>query len=147
MSSASKHELEDSDDNPYLEQAFTSLLFFDENEDLSVLAIQALCHGLARASHQCRPNSILIISRAVSPQHLSHDKRNLKQAIAFGRQTLDQNVIIIAGCGAPSARESKKLYLDAKEASATYVLVSIPSIWPPQITKDAIPAFHHNVRT
>lgn len=66
-------------------------------------------------------------------------------------QTLDENgfkhVIIIAGCCAPSSRESKRLCSDAKEAGAGYVLVLTPSVWPPQMTRDAILAFHRDVRT
>lgn len=80
-------------------------------------------------------------------QHLSHDER--KQAIALTRQTLDENgfanVVIIAGCGAPSARESKKLCSDAKDAGAGYVLVLTPSVWPGEMTRDAILAFHRDV--
>ena len=82
-------------------------------------------------------------------QHLSHDER--RQAIALTRQTLDENgfpnVVIIAGCGAQSARESKKLCSDAKDAGAAYVLVLTPSVWPAQMSKDAILTFHRDVRT
>lgn len=56
-------------------------------------------------------------------------------------------MVIIAGCGAQSARESKKLCSDAKDAGAAYVLVLTPSVWPPQMTRDAILAFHRDVRT
>jgi len=51
-------------------------------------------------------------------QHLSHEE--LKEAIALTCKTLDdngfQNVLVIAGTGAQSARETKKLCIGAKEA-------------------------------
>lgn len=82
-------------------------------------------------------------------QHLSHDER--RQAIAITRQTLNkngfQNVVVIAGCGAPSARESIKLCADANDAGAGYVLVLTPAFWPSKMTKEAILAFHREVGT
>lgn len=80
-------------------------------------------------------------------QHLSHDER--KEAISLTRKTLDengfQNVVIIAGCGAQSARETKELCVDAKDAGAAFVLVLTPSVWPGDMTKDNIIRYHREV--
>jgi 4-hydroxy-2-oxoglutarate aldolase len=77
----------------------------------------------------------------------SHDER--KQAIKFTRTTLDengfQNVVVIAGTGAQSARETKKLCADAKEAGASHALVLTPSTWPPQMSIENILRFHREV--
>lgn len=90
---------------------------------------------------------ILVQGSNGEAQHLSHDERKL--AIATTRQTLDENgfkhVIVIAGTGGQSTRETKKLNADAKEAGATYALVLTPSVWPPQMTKPNIIRFHREV--
>lgn len=80
-------------------------------------------------------------------QHLSHEER--KEAISLTRKTLDengfQNVVIIAGCGAQSARETKKLCSDAKDAGAAFVLVLTPSVWPGDMKKENIINYHREV--
>lgn len=80
-------------------------------------------------------------------QHLSHEER--KEAIRLTRSTLDangfQNVVVIAGTGAQSTRETIQLCVDAKEAGATHALVLTPSTWAPQMTPDKIIAFHRAV--
>jgi 4-hydroxy-2-oxoglutarate aldolase len=77
----------------------------------------------------------------------SHDER--KQAISLTRKTLDENgfkhVLVIAGTGAQSTRETKKLCADAKDAGASHALVLTPSTWPPQMTVDNILRFHREV--
>ncbi|KAG8213236.1 hypothetical protein J3R82DRAFT_11704 [Butyriboletus roseoflavus] len=97
-----------------------AVLFFDENENFDVPAVKAHVLRLAK------PSPSLV-------------------------RSLDENgfqsVVIIAGCGAQSARESKKLCSDAKEVGADYVLVLTPSVWPGQMTNDAILAFHRDVAT
>ncbi|KAI5990229.1 aldolase, partial [Pisolithus albus] len=120
-----------------------TVLFFDENEDFDVPAIKAHVLRLAQAGL----TGIVVQGSNGEAQHLSHDER--KQAITITRETLDENgyrdVVIIAGCGAPSARESKKLCADAKEAGANFVLVLTPSVWVKRMTRDAILAFHRDV--
>ena len=78
----------------------------------------------------------------------SHDERN--QAISLTRTTLDENgfnhLLVIAGTGAQSTRETKKLCADAKDAGASHALVLTPSTWPPQMTVDNIIRFHREVR-
>ncbi|KAF9234129.1 hypothetical protein BU15DRAFT_79381 [Melanogaster broomeanus] len=122
-----------------------AVLFFNENEDFDVPAIKAHVLRLAKGG----VTGIVVQGSNGEAQHLSHDER--KEAITITRQTLDENgfnnVVIIAGCGAQSVRESKKLCTDAKEAGAGYVLVLTPSVWPAQMTRDTILAFHREVAT
>jgi 4-hydroxy-2-oxoglutarate aldolase len=77
----------------------------------------------------------------------SHDERN--QAISLTRTTLDENgfkhVLVIAGTGAQSTRETKKICADAKDAPASHALVLTPSTWPPQMTVDNSLRFHREV--
>ncbi|KAG5646119.1 hypothetical protein DXG03_004358 [Asterophora parasitica] len=77
----------------------------------------------------------------------SHEER--KAAIRLTRKTLDengfQNVLVIAGTGAQSTRETKKLSIDAKDAGASHVLVLTPSTWVPQMTVENIIRFHREV--
>lgn len=82
-------------------------------------------------------------------QHLSQEER--KEVIRFTRNILDENgyddVIVIAGTGVQSTKETKKLCADAAEAGAGYALVLTPSTWPPQMTRDNILRFHREVRS
>ncbi|KAF9007643.1 hypothetical protein BDQ17DRAFT_1389080 [Cyathus striatus] len=120
-----------------------AVLFFDHNEEFDLPAIKAhvlrLAHGAV--------TGILVQGSNGEAQHLSHDER--KQAIAFTRRTLDengfQNVLVIAGTGAQSTRETKKLCADAKDAGASHALVLTPSTWPTQMTTDNILRFHREV--
>ncbi|KAJ7650424.1 hypothetical protein FB45DRAFT_887910 [Roridomyces roridus] len=120
-----------------------AVLFFDENEDFDVAAIQSHVLRLARGG----VTGILVQGSNGEAQHLSHDER--KEAIRLTRQTLDENgfkhVLVIAGTGAQSTRETKKLCVDAKEAGASHVLVLTPSTWPPQMSADNIIRFHREV--
>lgn len=65
------------------------------------------------------------------------------------RTTLDENgfkhILVIAGTGAQSTRETKKLCADAKDAGASHALVLTPSTWPLQMTVDNILRFHREV--
>ena len=87
---------------------------------------------------------ILVQGSNGEAQHLSHDER--KDAIKFTRTTLNENgfghVIVIAGTGAQSTRETIKLCSDAAEAGATFALVLTPSTWVPAMTREAILRFH-----
>ncbi|KAF8206545.1 hypothetical protein K438DRAFT_1714957 [Mycena galopus ATCC 62051] len=120
-----------------------AVLFFDSNEDFDVPAIQAHVLRLARGG----VTGILVQGSNGEAQHLSHDER--KEAIRLTRATLDengfQNTLVIAGTGAQSTRETKKLCVDAKEAGASHVLVLTPSTWPPQMNVDNIIRFHREV--
>lgn len=91
---------------------------------------------------------ILVQGSNGEAQHLSHDER--KEAIRLTRKTLNDNgfedVVIIAGTGAQSTRETKKLCRDAAEAGAAYCLVLTPGVWPTQMTPEKILKFHRDVR-
>ncbi|KDQ57035.1 hypothetical protein JAAARDRAFT_70002 [Jaapia argillacea MUCL 33604] len=120
-----------------------AVLFFKENEDLDIPSIKSHVLRLAKGGVA----GIVVQGSNGEAQHLSHDER--KQAIRTTRETLDENgfknVVIIAGTGAQSTRETKKLCADAKEAGAAFVLVLTPSTWPPQMTKENILRFHREV--
>ncbi|KAI6013035.1 aldolase, partial [Pisolithus marmoratus] len=120
-----------------------TVLFFDEDEDFDVPAIKAHILRLAQAG----VTGIVVQGSTGEAHHLSHEER--KQAITLTRETLDENgyknVVIIAGCGAPSARESKKLCADANEAGANFVIVLTPSVWAKRMSRDAILAFHRDL--
>ncbi|KAF8199513.1 hypothetical protein BJ912DRAFT_949240 [Pholiota molesta] len=120
-----------------------AVLFFDENEELDFPAIQAHVLRLAKGG----VTGILVQGSNGEAQHLSHEER--QSAIAFTRKTLDDNgfnnVLVIAGTGAQSTRETKKLCADAKDAGASHALVLTPSTWPPQMTLDNILRFHREV--
>lgn len=80
-------------------------------------------------------------------QHLSHDERTI--TIRNARETLNKNgfehVLVIAGTGGQSTKETKKLCADAKAAGASHALVLTPGVWPPQMTRDRILKFHRDV--
>lgn len=120
-----------------------AVLFFEENEDFDVPAIKSHVLRLAQGG----VTGIVVQGSNGEAQHLSHDER--KEAISLTRKTLDengfQNVVIIAGCGAQSARETKKLCADAKDAGAAFVLVLTPSVWPGDMTKENIIRYHREV--
>ncbi len=92
---------------------------------------------------------ILVQGSNGEAQHLSHDER--KETIRHARKTLDengfQNVLVIAGTGGQSTKETKKLCVDAKEAGASHALVLTPGVWPNQMNKERIIKFHQDVRT
>ncbi|KAA1467679.1 aldolase [Dentipellis sp. KUC8613] len=120
-----------------------AVLFFKENEDLDVPAIKAHILRLAQGG----VTGIVVQGSNGEAQHLSHEER--KEALRITRETLDENgfknVIIIAGTGAQSARETKKLNQDAKEAGAAFALVLTPSTWKPSMSKEHILRFHREV--
>ncbi|KAK7454567.1 hypothetical protein VKT23_011319 [Stygiomarasmius scandens] len=120
-----------------------AVLFFHDNEEIDIPAYKAHILRLAQGG----VTGILVQGSNGEAQHLSHDER--KQAIKLARDTLNENgfqdVLVIAGTGAQSTRETKKLCVDAKEAGATHVLVLTPSTWAPQMTTENIIRFHREV--
>ncbi|ESK94912.1 dihydrodipicolinate synthetase [Moniliophthora roreri MCA 2997] len=120
-----------------------SVLFLSQNEDIDIPATKAHILRLAQGG----VTGILVQGSNGEAQFLSHDERRL--AIRLARQTLNENdfpnVLVIAGTGAQSTRETIKLCIDAKEAGASHVLVLTPSTWPPQMTVDNIINFHIEV--
>lgn len=93
-------------------------------------------------SHTFHPLLTFLILRS-----RSHEER--KFTIALTRKTLDdngfQNVVVVAGTGAQSTRETKKLNVDAHEAGASFALVLTPGVWPKLMTVDNILRFHREV--
>ncbi|PIL29810.1 hypothetical protein GSI_08016 [Ganoderma sinense ZZ0214-1] len=120
-----------------------AVLFFDENEELDIQSIKAHVLRLAQGG----VTGILVQGSNGEAQHLSHDER--KTTIRLTRDTLDengfQNVLVIAGTGGQSTKETKKLCVDAKEAGASHALVLTPGVWAPQMTKERILKFHRDV--
>ncbi|GBE88310.1 Probable 4-hydroxy-2-oxoglutarate aldolase [Sparassis crispa] len=120
-----------------------AVLFFDENEELDIPPIKSHVLRLAQGG----VTGILVQGSNGEAQHLSHDER--KETIRVTRQTLDENgfsqVVIIAGTGGQSTRETKKLCKDAAEAGAAFCLVLTPGLWPPQMTPERILQFHREV--
>ncbi|KAF8920093.1 hypothetical protein CPB85DRAFT_1211695 [Mucidula mucida] len=120
-----------------------AVLFMTESEDFDVPAIQSHIIRLAKGG----VTGILVQGSNGEAQFLSQAER--KEAIKLTRETLDangfQNVVVIAGTGAQSTRETVQLCIDAKDAGATHVLVLTPSTWPPQMTVDNVIKFHTEV--
>ena len=80
----------------------------------------------------------------------ARDVRELNRSCASPEQfqklrSFLQNVLVIAGTGGQSTKETKKLCADAKEAGATHALVLTPGVWPNQMSKDRILKFHRDV--
>jgi 4-hydroxy-2-oxoglutarate aldolase len=117
---------------------------FFKDEELDIPSIQSHVLRLAQGG----VTGILVQGSNGEAQHLSHTERIL--AIQTTKQTLVQNgfnyVIVMAGTGAPSTKETKLLNIQAKEAGADFVLVLTPGVWPPQMSKENIIKFHREVR-
>lgn len=91
---------------------------------------------------------ILVQGSNGEAQHLSHEEKI--KCLKVTRETLDkngfQNVVIIAGTGAQSTRETILLCEEAKEAGASHVLVLTPSTWPGAMSRENILRFFRTVR-
>ncbi|KAL7279319.1 hypothetical protein ACG7TL_007160 [Trametes sanguinea] len=120
-----------------------AVVFFDDNEELDIPSTKAHVLRLAQGG----VTGILVQGSNGEAQHLSHDERKL--TIRLARDTLNENgfehVLVIAGTGGQSTKETKKLCADAKEAGASHALVLTPGVWPPQMTKERILKFHRDV--
>ncbi|CAE6459736.1 unnamed protein product [Rhizoctonia solani] len=127
-----------------------AVLFFDNNEELDFPSIKSHILRLANGG----VTGILIQGSNGEAQHLSHAERS--QTIQFARKTLDEagydgrsqgkkRVVVMAGTGALSTRETKVLCKEAAEAGAEFVLVLTPGVWPGMMTKEAILKFHRDV--
>ncbi|KAG5340909.1 hypothetical protein E4T56_gene14788 [Termitomyces sp. T112] len=120
-----------------------AVLFFTEDEEFDIPAIRSHVLRLAHGG----VTGIVVQGSNGEAQHLSHEER--KTAIQLTRETLDdngfQNILVIAGTGAQSTRETKKLCVDSRDAGASYVLVLTPSTWPPQMSVENIIRFHCQV--
>ncbi|KAE9395057.1 aldolase [Gymnopus androsaceus JB14] len=81
--------------------------------------------------------------------YTKHILRLAERTISLARRTLDsagfQHVLLIAGTGAQSVRESRELCVDAKVAGAGWVLVLTPSTWAGTMGRESIEKFHREV--
>lgn len=81
--------------------------------------------------------------------HLLHEER--AEIIRVARAIIQkapsrESTVIIAGCSAPSVRETIQLITEAKEAGADYALVLPPSYYSPAMTKPVIKSYFTTVR-
>ncbi|THH00223.1 hypothetical protein EW026_g2273 [Hermanssonia centrifuga] len=120
-----------------------AVAFMTEDEELDRPSIEAHVLRLAEGGVK----GILVQGSNGEAQHLSHDER--RNTIRWTRDILDNNgfkdVVVIAGTGAQSTRETIQLCGEAKSAGASYALVLTPSTWPPQMSKANIIRFHQTV--
>lgn len=56
-----------------------------------------------------------------------------------------EKVLVVAGTGTPSTRETIELCKDAQQAGASHALVLTPSVWPKLMTPENIIRFHTQV--
>lgn len=79
--------------------------------------------------------------------HLDNSERS--QVIKHVRSTLDSNgfkeLVIIAGCGAPSQRATLQLTREAKEAGAAFALVLPPNYWAGAMTMPVLLSYFKQV--
>jgi 4-hydroxy-2-oxoglutarate aldolase len=82
--------------------------------------------------------------------HLLHDERS--EIIRLARRIIDKSsninnksATIIAGCSAPSIRETLQLITEAKKAGANYALVLPPSYYSSAMTKPVIKSYFTTV--
>lgn len=126
-----------------------AVLFFNEDEELDFPSIKAHILRLAQGG----VTGILVQGSNGEAQHLSHEER--ATLINFARDTLDEagyggngdkrRVVVMAGTGAQSTRETKILCAEAASAGAEFVLVLTPAVWPGAMSKEAIIKFHQDV--
>jgi 4-hydroxy-2-oxoglutarate aldolase len=126
-----------------------AVLFFTPDEELEFTSIKSHLLRLAEAGVA----GILVQGSNGEAQHLSHEER--ATLVRFARETLDEagfdgttgkkRVVVMAGTGAQSTRETKLLCTQAAEAGAEFALVLTPGVWPGMMTKEAVLKFHRDV--
>lgn len=101
--------------------------FFSPDESLDIDALQSHVIRLAKGGVV----GLVIQGSNGEAPHLTHEER--ATVISIARKTLDSNgfekVVIIAGCGVQSTRETVQLCTEAKAAGAQWALVLSPSYW------------------
>ncbi|KAI2615831.1 hypothetical protein GGR54DRAFT_641922 [Hypoxylon sp. NC1633] len=117
--------------------------FFHEDESLDLDALKVHVTRLAKGGVA----GLVIQGSNGEAPHLLHSER--QQVISTARSTLNEQgrdtAVIIAGCGAPSTRETIQLCAEAKEAGADYALVLSPSYWPQAMGPPVIKKFFTDV--
>ncbi|KAG8789769.1 hypothetical protein FRC12_013277 [Ceratobasidium sp. 428] len=127
-----------------------AVLFFTPDEELDFPSIKSHLLRLAHAG----VTGILVQGSNGEAQHLSREERST--LIRHARSVLDEagfdgktegkkRIVVMAGTGAQSTRETRILCKDAAEAGAEFALVLTPSVWPPLMSKEAIIKFHRDV--
>ncbi|KAG8789773.1 hypothetical protein FRC12_013281 [Ceratobasidium sp. 428] len=127
-----------------------AVLFFASDEELDFPSIKSHILRLANAGVA----GILVQGSNGEAQHLSREERST--LIRHARSVLDEagfdgktegkkRIVVMAGTGAQSTRETRTLRKDAAEAGAEFALVLTPSVWPPLMSKEAIIKFHQDV--
>ncbi|QRV75445.1 dihydrodipicolinate synthetase family protein [Ceratobasidium sp. AG-Ba] len=127
-----------------------AVIFFTPDEELDFPSIKAHILRLADGG----VTGILVQGSNGEAQHLSHEERStlikhartvLDEAGHDGKTNEKKRIVVMAGTGAQSTRETKMLCTQAAEAGAEFVLVLTPGVWPGMMTKEAILKFHRDV--
>ncbi|QRV90140.1 dihydrodipicolinate synthetase family protein [Ceratobasidium sp. AG-Ba] len=127
-----------------------AVIFFTSDEELDFPSIKAHILRLADGG----VTGILVQGSNGEAQHLSHEERStlikhartvLDEAGYDGKTNGKKRIVVMAGTGAQSTRETKILCAQAAEAGAEFVLVLTPGVWPGMMTKEAILKFHRDV--
>ncbi|KAG8781710.1 hypothetical protein FRC12_021594 [Ceratobasidium sp. 428] len=129
-----------------------AILFFTPDEELDFPSIKTHLLRLAHAG----VTGILVQGSNGEAQHLSREERSalirharsvLDEAGLDGKTEGKKRIVVMAGTGAQSTRETKILCKDAAEAGAEFALVLTPSVWPPLMSMEAIIKFHRDDST
>lgn len=118
-------------------------VFFHEDETIDWSALQSHILRLAAGG----VTGLVISGSNGEAVHLSQAER--REVIQYARKTLDHNgfeaVVIIAGCGASSTRETKQLCKEASQSGAAWALVLPPSYWVTAMSKPVLMEFFTTV--
>ncbi|KAH8812567.1 dihydrodipicolinate synthase [Xylogone sp. PMI_703] len=116
--------------------------FFKEDETVDYPAASKHLERLIKSG----VTGLVIHGSNGESSHLLHDER--AEIIAVARKIAQQegkSIPIIAGCSAPSVRETLIFIEEAKQAGADYALVLPPSFWPAVMSKPVIKSFYTDV--
>ena len=113
----------------------------DESLDLATTSSHAL-----RMAESGVAGLVLQGSNGEAP-HLMHDERQI--LISHIRRTLNEagysHLVLIAGCGAASVRESLVYIAEAKESGANFALLLPPSYWTAAMSPVVVETFFSDV--
>ncbi|KAK7747580.1 hypothetical protein SLS62_009079 [Diatrype stigma] len=119
--------------------------FFHEDETLDLETLKVHVTRLAEAGVA----GLVIQGSNGEAPHLLHSER--KEVIATASAVLKEKgkpgAVIIAGCGAPSTRETIQLCQEAQSSGADYALVLSPSYWVGAMQPPTIQKFFTDVAT
>ncbi|KAJ9133756.1 Dihydrodipicolinate synthase [Pleurostoma richardsiae] len=118
--------------------------FFHEDETLDLEALKTHVTRLVKSGVA----GLVIQGSNGEAPHLLHSERQEVISTVSGVLkdiSSDREVVIIAGCGAQSTRESILLCREAHESGADYALVLSPSYWTKEMQKATIFKFFDDV--